>query len=315
MRSEENSDGSWVSYVNGDEIDDHLLQRRKSPGSQVIYEYYLSNHQGSISQMTDENGNVISGNTYDTFGNRTGTIASRFGYTGREHDPDTGLMYYRARWYDSASGRFISEDPIGFEGGINLYGYVDNDPINLVDPDGLQKKRRGNAVPKSAKLSESAKRRLQIAMDEVGKILDSNQACRDALSNWNAVEYDKDGKAVPYRYRAANDAFNFLRGNYMTGDYSFAMKADMILDSRSNSLNGTPLGFFIDWKFATDPFPVSYATSDDLLLALEAILLHETAHFTHAYIHGKWSQLIKGSKDIDDAGLTNLVRQKCLGGK
>ena len=45
-------------------------------------------------------------------------------------------MYYRARWYDSASGRFISEDPIGFDGGINLYAYVQNDPVRMTDPQG-----------------------------------------------------------------------------------------------------------------------------------------------------------------------------------
>ncbi len=146
VRSEENSDGSWVSYVNGDEIDDHLLQRSKSPGSQVIYEYYLSDHQGSVRTLTDANGNVVSGNSYDTFGNRTGTIASRFGYTGREHDPDTGLMYYRARWYSPETGRFVSEDPIGFDGGINLYAYVGNDPINNLDPSGLVKVNAKDAV-------------------------------------------------------------------------------------------------------------------------------------------------------------------------
>jgi RHS repeat-associated protein len=72
----------------------------------------------------------------DTFGNRTGSTTTRFGYTGREHDPDTGLMYYRARWYSPETGRFVSEDPIGFGGGINLYAYVGNNSVNLTDPSG-----------------------------------------------------------------------------------------------------------------------------------------------------------------------------------
>lgn len=57
---------------------------------------------------------------------------------GRERDDFTGLMYYRARWYSSELGRFITEDPIGFAGGdINLYAYVGNNPISHKDPTGL----------------------------------------------------------------------------------------------------------------------------------------------------------------------------------
>jgi uncharacterized protein RhaS with RHS repeats len=54
-------------------------------------------------------------------------------------DKETGLYYYRARYHDPVEGRFISKDPIGFEGGINLYAYVQNNPINWIDPDGLSK--------------------------------------------------------------------------------------------------------------------------------------------------------------------------------
>ncbi len=57
--------------------------------------------------------------------------------TGREWDPETGLYYYRARYYDPRLGRFISEDPIRFAGGNNFYAYVYGDPVNLVDPLGL----------------------------------------------------------------------------------------------------------------------------------------------------------------------------------
>ena len=58
-------------------------------------------------------------------------------FTGREYDSETGLYFYRARYYDPAIGRFISEDPIGFEGGdLNLYAYVRNNPVIYKDPHG-----------------------------------------------------------------------------------------------------------------------------------------------------------------------------------
>ena len=61
-----------------------------------------------------------------------------FTYTGREYDAESGLYYYRARYYDPTIGRFLNEDPIGFAGGdMNLYAYVWDNPTNFVDPYGL----------------------------------------------------------------------------------------------------------------------------------------------------------------------------------
>src|SRR5207244_2773519 len=78
--------------------------------------------------------------TYEPFG-KTSTIGTASPnvaqFTGREND-NTGLYYYRARFYSPLTGRFITEDPIGFVGGdANLYGYVGNNPINQIDPLGL----------------------------------------------------------------------------------------------------------------------------------------------------------------------------------
>ena len=80
--------------------------------------------------------------TYDSFGNltaSTGSLTNPFQYTARESDPETGLYYYRARYYDPSAGRFFSEDPIGFSGGINFYEYAGNAPTMLVDRTGFQK--------------------------------------------------------------------------------------------------------------------------------------------------------------------------------
>ena len=60
-----------------------------------------------------------------------------YAYTGREWDPEVGLYYYRARYYDPKIGRFLSEDPINFDGGINFFAYVLNSPTNGIDPFGL----------------------------------------------------------------------------------------------------------------------------------------------------------------------------------
>jgi len=79
--------------------------------------------------------------SYDPFGATTtsGAASGHSGqYTGREND-QTGLFYYRARYYSPTLQRFISEDPSGFGGGdVNLYAYVTNGPTNFMDPQGLE---------------------------------------------------------------------------------------------------------------------------------------------------------------------------------
>jgi len=90
--------------------------------------------------MSDSNGIVTESASYDSFGRTiSSNLTTSYQYTGREYDEYTGLMFYRARFYDPQIGRFISEDPIGFGGNdINLYGYVKNAPLNFIDPDGMQ---------------------------------------------------------------------------------------------------------------------------------------------------------------------------------
>jgi RHS repeat-associated protein len=78
---------------------------------------------------------------YRPFGAEVGGPApglDRLRYTGREFDPESGLYYYRARYYDPTLGRFLAEDPLGLDGGdLNLHGYVGNNPLRFNDPNGL----------------------------------------------------------------------------------------------------------------------------------------------------------------------------------
>jgi len=77
---------------------------------------------------------------YDSYGQiktEVGLVANPYTYTGREFDEESGLLYYRSRYYDPRIGRFSSEDPVGFlSGDVNFYSYVFNNPVNLVDPSG-----------------------------------------------------------------------------------------------------------------------------------------------------------------------------------
>lgn len=121
-----------TTYIHGPSIDEPILLEKNSQKY-----YYISDGLGSNTALVDQNGNIAQTYRYDSFGNiisSTGSLSQPYTYTGREYDTETGLYYYRARYYDAKIGRFLQEDPVW---GQNLYSYCGNDPINLLDPLGL----------------------------------------------------------------------------------------------------------------------------------------------------------------------------------
>ncbi|MFZ5965279.1 PKD domain-containing protein [Thalassococcus sp. BH17M4-6] len=111
-----------------------------APGSGSTFEL-LANRLGSIiAAVSIATGSVAQDYDYEGYGLRSQSAAFEqpYGFTGREHDAESGLIHFRARAYDPETGTFLQKDPIGFGGGNpNLYAYVQNDPVNLVDPTGL----------------------------------------------------------------------------------------------------------------------------------------------------------------------------------
>jgi RHS repeat-associated protein len=135
-------------YVWSDNVDD-LLADEQNPGlSSRNTLWALSDHLGSIRDIADTNEStgatsIANHRRYDSFGRRVWETNDAmdlvFGYTGKLFDETTRLQNNLNRWYDSSTGRWISQDPIGFAGGdANLYRYVGNKSTMATDPSGLQ---------------------------------------------------------------------------------------------------------------------------------------------------------------------------------
>jgi RHS repeat-associated protein len=133
-----NATGSELaSYTQTQKTDETLAELRGS-----TTDYYEADGLGSITSLSSSAAGLANTYIYDSFGNTTastGTLRNYFQYSGREFDSETGIYEYRARYYDPTMGRFISEDPLQFDGGSsNFYVYVGNKPTTFTDPSGLR---------------------------------------------------------------------------------------------------------------------------------------------------------------------------------
>jgi len=135
VRDLDGNGATIADYLNAPSIDNKLRQTVGGFAS-----YFLADHLRTMRALSDSSGSLSSTLIYDSFGNlASGPASTRYTYTGRELDADSGLIYYRARWYEPQQGRFISQDPIGFVGGTNFYAYVGNTVPNFRDPSGLER--------------------------------------------------------------------------------------------------------------------------------------------------------------------------------
>jgi RHS repeat-associated protein len=122
-----------------------------------LVRYQLHNHLGSAALELDDEAKIISYEEYHPFGTtayqaknaKIKAVAKRYRYTGMERDEETGLEYHSARYYLPWVGRWCSADPIGIGDGVNVYGYVKNQPIDYFDLNGKQlKSKTGAQYPK-----------------------------------------------------------------------------------------------------------------------------------------------------------------------
>jgi RHS repeat-associated protein len=142
----DNSGSLLRTYTYGPGVDNILSMTIHGSSGTTNY-YYLKDLANTVLALANSSGSIVESYFYDAYGNVTilngsGTVISasaygnRFLFQGREYDYTTQLYHFRARWYDPETGRWLSNDPIGISGGLNLYAFCGNDPVNYVDPMG-----------------------------------------------------------------------------------------------------------------------------------------------------------------------------------
>ncbi|UHA73729.1 polymorphic toxin-type HINT domain-containing protein [Paenibacillus sp. 481] len=200
-----------------DANDDILARQVPGKGMQ----YYITNGHGDVTEIRDEQGNVLNKYTYDIWGNPLNTpeekVPNIFRYSGEYWDATTGLQYLRERWYDPSIGRFINEDT--YEGEIdsplslNLYTYVLNNPLIFVDPTGNVAqfaKNAWNGVKKGARVAGRAAVSTAnfLVLDDLRVISDPNTSMAQkgmaiATTLIPAGKVLKAGKAATNVYQAS----------------------------------------------------------------------------------------------------------------
>jgi len=126
---------------------DNIISMTSYEDSDTNTYFYIRNHNNSVVALIDETGDVAESYEYTSYGKVTAfdsngnelsesALGNRYTFQGREIDYTTGLYNFRARWYDAETGRWLSKDPIGINGGLNQYVFCGNNPVMFLDPEG-----------------------------------------------------------------------------------------------------------------------------------------------------------------------------------
>ena len=230
-----------------------LIAMKQSSGALQYYQY---DPVGSVSKLTNSTGAVAGTYTYDAFGNLTNTPpvgnANRYEFSTKEFDTRNGLYYFGARYYDPEVGRWLTPDSLGLIDGLNLYVYVNNNPLNLVDPYGFMGERAPHRHISEAELidivmnftpiggeekllgraAENAIKKIRNIIGNHLKPSDIEGAMRDMLGKPVIIE----GKIYNH-LKEVSDALNGLRRRSAQLENETAIQARKAYNEAINTIN------------------------------------------------------------------------------
>ncbi|MBA4710205.1 RHS repeat-associated core domain-containing protein [Aquitalea aquatica] len=230
---------AWNQYNPYDPERDPLLQAGPEPSAPRAVYYYHADHLGTPQALTDAQGQLALEMDYQAWGEAREVIAEAaasagirnpFRFQGQYHDDESGLHYNRYRYYDPEIGRFISRDPIGLFGGLNIHKYADN-PIEWVDPWGLKKAGGSCALDKSLAGVKGDKKQAQHIIPQ--EIWNKNENFFDDIGMAGMRDHRSNGVLMPDSQSGAVSANRKYYHNGSHANYSRSVDADVSVIRRN----------------------------------------------------------------------------------
>ena len=251
------------TYTYGAYIDDPLMVEYS--GQRY---FYLKDRRYSITGLTDATGSIVETYEYSAFGRMTiydaagqditatgSTIGNPYGFTGRRLDAETGLWYYRNRMYSPVLGRFLQRDPAGYVDGMNLYAYVQNNPIKYLDPEGLMVRWASDTIiePVIGSVSDVLQQNSDTAIAEAGWYFGNSglQASDSMLDTSEVNDLLWSGTiAVSNLSAGFGDTISLGGTSRIREQWTYAFDLNASVDTSSISYNFGK-GFGYDWFIAS----------------------------------------------------------------